>query len=299
MDNIFTRLHKEHCYSIALRPKGEKLLFEGNRTAFRVLPITRDVWYADPMLFAWNGVEYLFCEAYDRNADYGYIAVTELDSDTPKTPRKVLDIGQHLSYPCVFERNGQIYMIPETTTQKNVQLFRATKFPDEWEFVAELEKDNEFADSTYFQIDNQAFLLLFEQYCGNGSITKLSVCDAKEIDDGILTPFPSYEFTFSEDSRGAGNVFQHNGKLIRPAQICTPDYGYGLKFMEISLVDNIYEEQPIGAVCPEELEFEFSKPVIGIHTYGIGQQYEVIDVKFNDPKLKHQLKRIWRRIVRK
>lgn len=299
MDNIFTRLHKEHCYSIAIRPKGEKLLFEGNYAPFKVLPITPDVWYADPMLFTWDGIEYLFCEAYDRNADYGYIAVTELDSDAPKAPRKVLDIGNHLSYPCVFEKNGQIYMIPETTTQKNVQLYRAKNFPDEWELVTELQKGNEFADSTYFRLADQSFLLLFEQYCGNGSITRLSVQDAEEVEKGMIKAYLSAQFDFSAESRGAGNVFLHNGKIIRPAQICQPDYGYGLNFMEVCLDNRTYDESLICSVSPEKLTFDFTKPILGIHTYALGQRYEIIDVKFNDPKLKHQIKRILRRLARK
>jgi len=44
----------------------------------------------------------------------------------------VLEERSHLSYPFVFERDGQIWMIPESSANATVSLYRAERFPDRW-----------------------------------------------------------------------------------------------------------------------------------------------------------------------
>ena len=44
----------------------------------------------------------------------------------------------HLSYPYVFRWRGQWYMTPETLDAGCIRLYRARRFPADWEHVAEL-----------------------------------------------------------------------------------------------------------------------------------------------------------------
>ena len=156
-------MYKNNCYSIGIRERKTKdCLFEGNVSPFSVMPISAEEWYADPIVFSRNGVDYLFCEVYDRKADTGSIGYTILDSTTPKRPQIVLKTDSHLSYPCVFEKNDCIYMIPETTTQKDIELYKAVDFPGKWEFFCLLKNGGEYADSTVFIDDEHQILLTFE-----------------------------------------------------------------------------------------------------------------------------------------
>ena len=181
-------MHKDNCYSIGIRERkqDEGLLFEGNVSPFIIMPISAEEWYADPIVFSKNGVDYIFCEVYDRKTDTGSIGYTILDSITPKRPQIVLKTDSHLSYPCVFEKGGYIYMIPETTTQKDIELYRAVDFPEKWELVCILKHGGEYADSTAFINDEHQILLTFEQFEGDGSITKLHVYDASNMENGEL-----------------------------------------------------------------------------------------------------------------
>lgn len=299
MKDLLSRINTEFAYSIGIRKREDRLLFEGNNAPFTVIPVTSRVWYADPIVFCRDGVDYLFCEAYDRETDLGYVAVTELDSLHPTLPRKVLDVGKHLSYPCVFEQGGQVYMIPETTTQKNIQLFRAKRFPDEWEFITELKNGGEYADSTVYEDAEKMLVLTFEQYPENGSITKVHVYDGSQMLSGKLLSYPSQPFTFSRTSRGGGKLFWHNGKLLRPAQDCTVDYGYGLHFLNVAFTDGEYREEACASVYPEQIKTNIDKKVLGVHTYALTDNYEIIDIKFNDPVFRHQLKRILGFVSRK
>jgi hypothetical protein len=46
----------------------------------------------------------------------------------------------HLSYPYVFEEDGEAYMVPECGGSGGIQLYRADRFPDRWVNVSTLVK---------------------------------------------------------------------------------------------------------------------------------------------------------------
>lgn len=302
MNRLKNLLTKDNCYSIGIRKRNKTagLLYEGNCTSvFHVLPITERIWYADPIVFSYNGIDYLFCEVFDRRTELGFIGVTVLDSLNPKPFKKILDIGTHLSYPCVFEIDGTVYMIPETTTKKTVELYRSIEFPYKWEFATELLKGDEYADSTYYSDESRKLLLTFRQYKGNGSITKLKVINAKEIALGKLCDYPSEEFVFNDQSRGGGKLFIHENKLIRPAQDCSKEYGYALNYYEVSFEREKYCERFLARISPDQINTDLDKAIVGIHTYALTDDYEIIDVKFDDPQLRYQIRRVFRYIKRK
>src|SRR6202034_2016460 len=90
--------------------------------------------YADPFLFEQDGRHHLFCEELLPGATRAVISHTELrlDGSVADPPTPVLEAGYHLSYPFVFEHEGQVYLIPETSSQGRVELYRATDFPSSW-----------------------------------------------------------------------------------------------------------------------------------------------------------------------
>ena len=290
-------LFEENVYSIGIRKREDKLLFEGNNKCFRVLPITRNEWYADPIVFTYNGIDYLFCEVYDRKNNVGNIGVTVINGQALSKPQICLSIGSHLSYPMVFQLDSIIYMIPETTTTKNMVLYRAVDFPYKWEPVHTLISNIELADSTIFNDGDNTILFTYEQFNGNGSVVKIRVFDANSINIGRLTQISEGD-SYSNQSRGAGNLFFHKGKLIRPSQDCSKEYGYGLNFYEVKLYHGKYHESLLTKILPENINTDMSRPIIGTHTYGCTENYEIIDVKFNDVVFSHQIRRFYRFIVR-
>lgn len=300
MERLNRFLFEENVYSIGIRERGNKLLFEGNsEIPFCIIPITQEEWYADPIVFNYQGREYLFCEVYNRRTDKGAIGVTLLDSISPKKPIICLEIDTHLSYPMVFEQSGVIYMIPETTTRKNVMLYKAVEFPYKWEFVCDLLSGGEYADTTVFPNVSDLFLITFEQYEGNGSIVKTHIYDANHISEGVIIEQLVFDDSFSNQRRGGGGIFNYKGRMIRPAQDCSKGYGYALNFFDISGVYPQFGESLFAKVFPENLRTNLKCKVIGTHTYGLTSQYEIIDVKFNDVRIRHQLHRLWRFIKRK
>src|SRR5438128_2389735 len=60
----------------------------------------------------------------------------------------------HLSYPYVFECEGEYYMIPETLQANQIRLYKAVRFPTQWTHVADL-IEGQFADPSIFRFDGR------------------------------------------------------------------------------------------------------------------------------------------------
>ncbi len=115
---------------------------------------------ADPFLFHDDGMWYMFFEAFHWDSGKGRIALaTSPDGLNWTYDRIVLSEDWHLSYPCVFKYDGAYYMVPETYQLWEIRLYRATRFPHEWEYAATLvrgfESGRMFNDATIFRYDDK------------------------------------------------------------------------------------------------------------------------------------------------
>ena len=110
-----------HCG--APHPRPTNLCPRLGEGVFTPLPFDGKTWYADPLLYTRDGSRYLFCEAFDLAAGRGDIAVIPLSGDgTFGTPQTVLSTGSHLSFPMVFDWNGDTWMLPESSADHSLTL---------------------------------------------------------------------------------------------------------------------------------------------------------------------------------
>jgi len=86
---------------------------------------------ADPFVVEHDGATYVFCERLEPGAARGSIAYVRLDGSARPAgpPVTVLMREYHVSYPFVFSRGGDVYMIPESIENESVDLYRAVDFP--------------------------------------------------------------------------------------------------------------------------------------------------------------------------
>ena len=83
---------------------------------------------ADPFLFAHNDKLYLFYEEKKRRSK-GYIMMTyTTDLRNWSVPVLVLREPFHLSFPFVFEYEGEVYMMPESSEAEEIRIY---KFEDD------------------------------------------------------------------------------------------------------------------------------------------------------------------------
>ena len=101
---------------------------------------------------------HLFFEVLDRDTGRGAIGLADSADGRRFTYRQVvLREPFHLSYPFVFEWEGEVYMTPEALDAGGVRLYRATRFPLEWTPVATLVAGR-LADPTVFRHDGRWWL---------------------------------------------------------------------------------------------------------------------------------------------
>lgn len=221
---------------------------------FAIIDSPAKTWWADPHLYQHGGQLYVFFEEMHIDADHGHLSVARLGHDGQATEvTRVMDDGQHLSYPFVFSAEGDTYMIPETASRKSVLLYRAEHFPDHWTLVGELLSDVDLADSTV-HFDGKLWWM-FTNAMSNRSINErdeLHLYFADEI-SGPWTPHPMNPVVTGVDrARMAGAIIQNEGCLYRPSQYGAVRYGYGINLSRIDTLNTqTYTEVIVGRLLPE------------------------------------------------
>ena len=248
---------------------------------FRFVVPPRQHFLADPFLFSCRGRKYLFAEDYVFSQRKGVISVGELDDHGGLvTWQECLTRPYHLSYPCVFSWQGEVFMVPETRGNRSIELYRAEDFPRSWRLEKTLFADVEAVDATLFQVNDRwwMFVALADEH-GNAS-ARLHLFHA-ESPLGPWYPHASNPvITGMEHARPAGMVIEKDGMIIRPAQDCAIRYGHRVVFHRIDeLSPDRYRETRIGSIEPEWLEGN-----LGTHTYQLAVGFEAVDARFRVPR---------------
>ena len=80
---------------------------------------------ADPFLFVHNDTLFLFYEQKKLRHNGTIMMMQTDDLEHWSEPVEVLREPFHLSYPWVFEKDGHVYMMPETCGDNSVGLYEA------------------------------------------------------------------------------------------------------------------------------------------------------------------------------
>lgn len=254
----------------------DKLLPTASGTFFCIDP-PRDRFYADPFVIERSGRTYIFFEDYRFATKKGLISCCEVDdSGNYSKPTVVLARDYHLSYPFLFEWQGEIYLLPETRENRTIEIYRATDFPFSWECETVLMKDVAATDSTLFQHQGKWWLFtsgVKDQTTPNEELF-LYFADSPL---GSWTPHPKNPIVSDpRRARPAGNLYFKNGKLIRPGQDCSKGYGYAIQLNQVNVLSETdYWETPLARITPEWVSGSR-----GIHTFNQGEKRQVMDAKF-------------------
>lgn len=227
-------------WSLSARPQENPVLTAASVTD---VPATS---VADPFLLRRDGRWFMFFEVMNWRNWKGEIGLaTSSDGLTWRYEQIVLTEPFHLSYPYVFEADDGISMIPETSQAGAVRLYRATRFPTEWEYVGDLLQGRPFADASVVRHQNRWWL--FAETSGDRNDT-LRLYHA----DAVTGPWQEHPQSpviqgDAENARPAGRIIAADGRLFRFAQNCRPAYGTDVRVREIvRLTTNEFVEQPLG-----------------------------------------------------
>ena len=280
-------------WAIALRKNTGRKLYEGNYSDFILIKNSFLYWRADPFLFEHKGETYLFAELFHRIKGKGVIGVSKIENGKCGKFKVCLDLPYHLSYPCVFEDNGEIYMVPECARSGKITVYKSVVFPYSWEESYVL-YDGAGVDTTPMPKSSGSDLSF---------ISTLRVDNNRENNCLFAVSHGKEERVLIKDDftvRSAGHFFRDNSTLLRPSQDCTNSYGGALIFKKVlDPSAESYKEETYNSINVNDIEVNDKRYLFnGIHTYNKTGEYEVIDLSYDVGKsLQFILKKIKRHFM--
>ena len=104
---------------------------------------------ADPFLVKEGETWNLFFEVYNNDTKQGDLAVaTSKNTWIWDYEKVILDEAFHLSYPYVFQSDGNYYLIPESFEDNSIRLYKADPFPTHWSYVKTLVQGRDYVDNS-------------------------------------------------------------------------------------------------------------------------------------------------------
>ena len=269
----FRRPTVQH-WRIGVRVNGKRLLeHDQNFEGFRWINAPKGHFWADPFGLEHSGKNWAFFEDFSYQKKRGWISCAEISPDGGLiSPMPCLDNpNEHYSYPHVFRAGSDLFMVPESWDANRVELFRCREFPNRWVHERTL-FHGKYVDTNIWHQDGRWWLLTTR--ADPDPRTGCLLLFYAESLDGEWRFHPANPIsTDIRNSRGAGRVFQADGRWIRPSQTRSPIYGYSFALNEITaLTPAEYSERVLLNVTPEHW-----KGLCAVHTYNRVGNIELID----------------------
>lgn len=224
--------------------------------------------WADPQLVQHQQRHFIFLEEWVDQDNKGRIVCMEWQKgDRFSAAIPVLEEKFHLSYPQVFQFADQYYMVPESAENKNIALYRCTRFPDRWEFVHNLLEGVEAYDATLHEYQGCWWMFVnirVHPYSSSDDLLYLYSAKSPLSREWISHPCNPIVSEVSS-ARSAGKIIQFDNNFYRPSQNCAGSYGRGLNLNQIVQWNNEqYQERTLHRYLPDG-----ESGLFGIHTLSV------------------------------
>ena len=248
----------------------------------KILP-PKDRFWADPHIVTIDENYFIFIEEYLYNQSKGHIAVIKMDKEgNYDYLGKVLEKDYHLSYPFVFEFENIFYMIPETASNNNIEVYKCTDFPKKWEYHGEIMNNINAVDTTIFNYNNKWWMFTgVKENIGGSNSDELFLFYADSPLSNKWKPHPKNPIISDvRQARPAGKIFSSKGHIYRPSQNSSKFYGYGISINKINKITTTeYEETVITSILPN-----WDNKIKRVHTFAYDNGLSIIDAKIKRMK---------------
>lgn len=241
-------------YLLAGLAEQNRLLNPNPWQLTKLLPPPHCSW-SDPFVRKQGNDYFIFMEEWPKGRSHAHISVLQLDRDgqIKAEPRQVLAQPYHLAYPFLFELGTELYMMPDSSANLTVDLYRCESFPDRWVKAQSLLQGVRACDATLHQYQGRWWMFVTLQRGRYRLNRDLFVLHTDSPLDGVWQEHPQSPVVQSfERARPAGRLFELNGRLYRPSQDCLRGYGHSLNINEITHLDGErYAERLVHRVRPD------------------------------------------------
>jgi hypothetical protein len=290
----------EEIYTIAYRNRDGHTLLDSELLSFDRIPFDENYWYADPILVSRNGKEYLLMESFDMRTQLGSIACAEFDaSGKLSAPRVIIQEAYHMSFPMVFTWNDNLYMIPETCENRSLNLYRCEGDMYRWHLVKSFPVEEELVDTVAVSCREDSVELItaaihkthMRKFAWRKYRLFRDGADCCLEADAAFNANQDFDYGF----RMAGSLIAEQGTRILPTQVSTDvDYGLYLNLNDFSGGD-ITDLPVLKKVMVNNIQLPDvrQKDHIGVHSYGLSDKVEVVDMRYFRFLPRSRMRKIW------
>lgn len=244
---------RHECWSVFI---GKGNFLEGNPGGLKPLKMPKDEFWADPFLFSYENIDYVFFENYSYKTNRGKISCGKVDGQQLVNIVDVLDLEYHLSFPFIFEEDGAIYLMPETSENKRLEIYKAIEFPTKWKLVTTAFEGEQVADAFFFDdAQNEKWLFVNKQMAETSPMSsELFIYKVDSVELNTVQPHAQNPVIIdARIARNGGAIFEHENEFYRPSQRNTDGiYGRALNINRIKkLTLETYEEENVRIVEPD------------------------------------------------
>lgn len=230
---------------------------------------------ADPFVLSRGEKDYCFVEDFDDASGKGAISVYELHGGHAQRLGEVLNEPFHMSFPYVFEYNGQLYMCPETSEANQIRLYKNVEFPMKWEFSCVLMDNVSAVDTLLFPKDGAWWMFTNINESKDTDYPALSIFSAPDPLSGLWRPHLQNPVLVEGRGGRNGGLLVSGERIFRPGQCQGFDlYGKSFRIHEmtqLSLRD--YKETSVREIHPS-----FFHGLSGTHHIHSSGRVTVFDV---------------------
>ena len=267
---------RDSCWSLVIS-KGNF----SNSILFRLNPIIppKNQFWADPFIMPYKKEKYVLFENYNYKTKKGKISCGKIENNNLIEIEDVLEKEYHLSYPFVINENKNLFLIPETSQNKRLEIYKCISFPNNWKLYSTAFEGELILDCTIYEDEiKQKWMFLNKKTTNSDGCSDLYIylIDSLKLDK-IIPHSNNPVITNSNIGRNAGSIFKENGKVYKPSQINHDGvYGKGLNLNEIIKLNLDEYEEINSKKC---LPF-FKENLSGIHHLDQKDDLFVTDICF-------------------
>lgn len=233
---------------------------------------------ADPFGLWRDGRLHVFVETFDYRTRIGAIEVLTYGADFSLIDRRsALREPWHLSYPIVWEAEGETWMLPEAHRSGRLTLYRAAEFPHRWERAAEIPLDHVAVDATPFW--HQGLWWLFYTSASNkrDKIGALHLAFAERVRGPWHVHAGNPVLRDPSSARPGGTPQVIDGRVVLPVQDCSQTYGGAIRPLWFDRLDPDGVSMEAGsAIAGQDVLAPFCE---GLHTMSAAGDVTLVDVK--------------------
>lgn len=232
--------------------------------------------FADPFVVTRANGTAIFVEDYHYSNRRGTVsAIMILPDGSYKLVSNIIEEEFHLSFPYVFEHEGDLYMVPESYEAEAIRLYRCIQFPHKWEYLYDIMRGVSAVDTMVFEHSGRWWMLTNIAPSGTHEYWQLCAFSADSPLSKDWHPHPKNPVCFSvEFGRNGGILRDEGGAIYRVRQKQGFDmYGAAMSIAKIAKLDmDSYCEIP----C-YEIEPKFLPGLIGTHHMHSDGTFTVFD----------------------